>query len=79
MACWLIICALRRRGIASLVECHCILVLAVELWRAARALVMRCLFIAECCGDWTVDVGLMMLTLVIHGSKPGVLACILHL
>ncbi len=79
MVCWLIICALRRCGIASLVERCCILVLEVKLWRTAWALEMQCLFIAEWCGDWTVGMGSTMLTLVISGSKPGVLACVLHL
>jgi hypothetical protein len=76
MVCW---CVVRRHGIASLVKRYCILVLEVELWHAARALVMRFLFVMERYGDWIVGVGSMMLTLVIRGSKPGILACILCL
>jgi hypothetical protein len=79
MACWLIICALHRHSKGSLVERCCILVLELELWCAARALGMRCLFLMKCCGDWTVGVGSMMLTFVICGSEPGVLACVLCL
>jgi hypothetical protein len=72
--------ALRRHGIASLIKCCCILVLVVELWHASQDFVMQFRFAAECWGwgDWTVGVGSMMLTLVIRGSKPGVLACIFH-
>jgi hypothetical protein len=79
MACWLMICVLHRRPIANLVKHCCVLVLMVKLWHATWRLVMQCLFIKECCCDWTVVVGLMILTLVIRGSKPWVLAHVLRL
>jgi hypothetical protein len=78
MACWPMMHALLRNGIASLVEHCCVLVLAVELWRASQDFVMQFCFAMECWGDWTVGVGLMMFTFVIRGSKLGVLAHVLR-
>jgi hypothetical protein len=74
IACWLMVSALHRCGIASLVKRCCVLLLVVELCCASRDFVMRFLFAAECWRDWIMGVGSMMLTLVIRGSKSGVLA-----
>ncbi len=79
MAFWLIIRVLRRHCMVSRVKCCCVAVLAVVLWHASQALVTRCHFVADRSGAWTVGVGSMMLTLVMRGSNPGVMACVLHL
>ncbi len=79
MAWWPIIGVLWRHSIASWIKQHCVLVLEVVLWRALPTLLMRSHFVADCCVDLTVGVGSMMLTLVIHGSKSGVLAQVLLL
>ncbi len=78
MASWLMRCVLRNRGRASLLDCHCIFVLFVDIVCTSRIAVMRMCFADGIGGDVVVGSGLMRITCIIFGSAPGMFARILH-
>ncbi len=78
MAFWLIRCVLCKRGRVSLLECHGIFVLLVDMMRASRAFMMHVRSADGGGGDGMASMGSMRVACMILGSAPGVLAWVLR-